>query len=120
MARIAASCNVASRSTTGVATLGTSGGCADVVNGATVATTQAALVAAMAVLVADAASPTQAHVTTADAALTAYLADVAQGRPVNTDVVISVDVANVVTHSALRKAVRRIELIFEGSNALTP
>lgn len=100
--------------------MGGSGGCADVVNGATVATTQAALVAAMAVLVADAASPTQAHVTTANSALTAYLADVAQGRPANTDVVISVDVANVVTNSALRKAIRKIEQIFEGNSALTP
>lgn len=89
-------------------------------NGATVVTTRAALVAAMAVLVADAASPTQAHVTTADAALTAYLADAAPGVPANTDVVVSVDVANVVTRSALRAALRRVEQIFEGNNALTP
>lgn len=90
------------------------------VNGATVATTRAALVAAMAVLVADAASPTQAHVTTANSALTSYLADVPAGRPTNADVVVSVDAATVTTRSRLRAALRRVELIFEGSDALTP
>lgn len=117
MARFAAAVTLANSS--GVATFGSTGGCSDVVNGATVATTRAALVAAMAVLVADAASPTQAHVTTADAALTAYLADVPAGRPANTDVIVSVDAATVVTRSRLRQALRRIERIFEGSNALT-
>lgn len=118
MARFAASATLGNSS--GIATFSGSGGCADVVNAATVATTRAALVAAMATLVADAASPTQAHVTTADAALTAYLADVPAGRPANTDVVVSVDAATVVTRSRLRAALRRIELIFEGSDALTP
>lgn len=119
MARFAAALKIGTAAG-GATTFSGSGGCLDVVNGATVATTRAALVAAMAVLVVDGASPTQAHVVTADAALTAYLADVPAGRPTNVDVVVSVDAVTVVTRSTLRAALRRIEQIFEGSSALTP
>lgn len=94
-------------------------GSADPVNGATVVTTQAAMVAAMAVLVADGVLPTQAHVTTANSALTAFLADVA-ARPAQTDVVLSVDLANVATITLLRRAVNALLAQAGGNGSITP
>lgn len=91
----------------------------DPVNGATVATTRAAIVASMAVLVADGATPTEAHVTTADTDLTAFLADVA-ARPAQTDVVLSVDLANVTTITQLRRALNALITQAEGSGRFTP
>lgn len=68
---------------------------------------QTALAAAMAVLVADAASPTQAHVNTANAALTAI-------TPVKTDIIVSVDLAKISSISSLRAAFNRL---IEGARA---
>jgi hypothetical protein len=62
---------------------------------------QTALAAAMAVLVADAASPTQAHVTTANTALTAI-------TPVAKDLVVSFDKAKISSISSLRAALNLV------------
>ncbi len=119
MARVAASCTVSGRSDTGVARLGNSGGCSDPVNGATTVADQAAVEAAVALLETDAATPTQAHVNALRTVWDALVLDIAK-VPSVADVVVSVNASNVVTRSALRAALRQVEQIFEGSNALTP
>ncbi len=118
MARVAASCNVSGRTVTGVALLGTSGGCPDPVNGATTVADQAAVEAAVAVLEADAATPTQAHVNSLRTVWDALVLDIAK-VPATADVVVSVNATNVVTQSALRAALRQVEQVFEGNSALT-
>lgn len=121
MARYAAGATILRREATGQTRISTSGGVSDPVPATTYPTTYAALSAAIAVLVADGASPTQAHVTTANDALTAFAADLAAGTPsANRDVIISYDAATVVTKTALREAVRSALQVIEGSSALTP
>lgn len=104
MARAAVACKVQARLGNGTAVLTAHARPVDPVNGATIATTQAAVAAALAVLVADGASPTEGHVTTLDAAYTALVADIAP-LPANADVVISYNATTVVDLNALRQAV---------------
>jgi uncharacterized protein involved in propanediol utilization len=94
---------------------------ADAVNGSAFVTDQTAFEAALAVLVADAASPTQAHVTTANDAYTTFKADFAAGGgPATADVVLSFNATAVVTRTMLRRAIERLLQAIEGSDALTP
>ncbi len=79
------------------------GGVVDPIN--TVSTT--AVAAAIAVLVADGASPTQAHVTTLNSAWTTLLAGTG-GIPAVTDVVLSYDTTAVGSRSVLEAAVRKL------------
>jgi hypothetical protein len=69
------------------------------------------------VLVADGATPTQGHVTTLD---TDWTAAVAGKDAASDDVVLVVNAANVVTRTALRRAVAALLAHFEGHGALTP
>lgn len=67
--------------------------------------------AALAVLVADAASPTQAHVTTLNTAMTTFLAN---------DVVLMINSsANVASKNKLDEILRAMRRLVEGSNLLT-
>lgn len=66
-----------------------------------------AMTAAMAVLVADGASPTQAHVTTANNAYTTLLASItAQQATVTGDLLVSVNLAVLDTSNKIMAAVR--------------
>lgn len=77
----------------------------------------AAVTAAMAVLVADGATPTQAHVNTANAAWVAYVAAVDAITP---DVTVYIGtVANIATKNKLRAALDAIFRVVQGSNLLT-
>jgi len=69
----------------------------DPVNGSTTATTQAAVAADIATLVADGASPTQAHVTTLNTDWAAFIATLGTYPTQAADVVVSVDTAAVTT-----------------------
>lgn len=71
-----------------------------------------ALSAAMAVLVADAASPTQAHVTTANNALTAYLAAATTAQAGS--VLISYDPT--LTKNQIKSALAALMQQIEGTN----
>lgn len=81
---------------------------ADIMNGATTATDQATLVAAIATAVADGASPTEAHVTDIDTAYTALAADIAGVPSISSDVVLSYNTTSVTTKSTLRQAVEAL------------
>lgn len=71
----------------------------------------AAVTAALAVLVADAASPTQAHVTTLNTAYAALIAG---------DVVLLINSSsNVATKNKLDEILRAMRQLVEGSNLLT-
>lgn len=118
MARKAVSCKVQARLDNGIAVVTNHAFPSDPINGATTATDQAALdtavtanEAAVAVLEADAASPTQAHVnsmrTTWNAVKTARTtleADIGT-VPGQTDVVISYNATTVVSKATLRQAI---------------
>lgn len=83
----------------------------DPVAAAAAAPDSTALAAAMAVLVADGASPTQAHVTTADAALTTFLAaqtvyTAAVQASVAGNLVLLIDTAVLTTSNAIRACIR--------------
>jgi len=71
----------------------------------------AAVSAALAVLVADAASPTQAHVTTLNTAMTTFLTN---------DIVLMINSsANVASKNKLDEVLRSMRRLVEGSNLLT-
>lgn len=76
------------------------------------AAAKTAFEAALAVLVADGASPTQAHVTTANSTYTTFAAAMG-GVPVGRDLVVSVDLAKVSSISSLRAAFNRLLLAAE-------
>lgn len=87
------------------------GGQKDPVVAAAAVADSTALAAAMAVLVADGASPTQAHVTTANNALTTYLAAVvtyqtAVQASVAGNLVLIVDTAVLTTSNKIKGAVK--------------
>lgn len=71
------------------------------------AAAKTAFEAALAVCVADAASPTQAHVTSADSAYTTFKAAMG-GVPTSSDLVVSVDLAKISSLSSLRAAFNRL------------
>lgn len=93
---------------------------ADVVNASGFAAAKTAFEVALAVLVADAASPTQAHVTTADAAYTTLAAAMGAAPPTNSDVVLSFNATNVGTRTVLQRCVEQIMRAVQGHSALTP
>lgn len=68
-------------------------------------------------LVADGATPTQAHVNTLN---TDYTALAAGKDAAPDDVVLIVNATNVVTRTALRRAVAALLKFYEGHGALTP
>lgn len=75
--------------------------------------------AAVAVLVADAASPTQAHVTTLAAAYTTLAADIAaNGAQVSGNVVVSFDTAVITTQRMLRAALEKVLFDIKSSDTL--
>lgn len=88
---------------------------ADTVNSVSTATVNTDV----ATLVADGAIPTQAHVNTLNTDWSALKAGIG-AIPDNTDVVLSFDAAVVKTNTVLRRALRALEKIVEGSAALTP
>lgn len=71
----------------------------------------------VATLVADGATPTEAHVTTLD---TDWTAAVAGQDAASDDVVLTVNATNVVTLTALRRAMAALYQYYAGSNLLTP
>jgi hypothetical protein len=79
--------------------------------------------AALAVLVADGASPTQAHVTTANNAYTTLKGDidaiVTTGIVISADLTLMFDPAKVVTRTHLARALERLLRVVEGSDTLT-
>lgn len=121
MARKATACTVQARLDNGVAVVVNASQPVDPINGATTATTVAAVTAAaaateisLAVLEADAASPTQAHVNAfrvlydvLAAAITANAANIAT-VPAQRSVVISYDATVVVSKSTLRQAIEHL------------
>lgn len=107
MARNAVSCKVQARLANGTAVITGHARPVDPVNGATTAADQAAVAAAVATLVADAASPTQAHVTTLNSAWGTLAADIAP-VPAAADVVISYNATTVVSRDTLRQAVDQL------------
>ena len=111
MARKAVSCAVAYPTIDGIRQVGNSD---DPVN--TVST--AATAAAIAVLVADGASPTQGHVDTLATAWATLLAGTAP-IPGRSDVLISYNTTAVGTKSVLREALRRLVAAAEGNDGLT-
>lgn len=88
-----------------------------------------AFAAALAVLVADGASPTQAHVTTANSAWTTLkalidttvtdVAAVSAGPTISADVVLAVNGATVLTKNKLDEILRAMRWSLEGSSLLT-
>lgn len=80
--------------------------------------------AALAVLVADGASPTQAHVTTANSAYSTLKTDieavVTTGLVLSADLTLLFDPAKVVTRSHLKQALEALLLAVAGSDTLTP
>ena len=88
---------------------------ADPVNGATTASTQATVEAAVALLETDGASPTQGHVNSLRTAWDALVLNIA-GRPAATDVVLSYEVTNVGNRSVLKRAVAQLLDNAAGSN----
>lgn len=80
-----------------------------------------AFAAALAVCVADGASPTQAHVTTTNGAWATLkaLIDAATGQ-VSANLVVTVDKANIGTISKLRAAFNDLLRAAEGSGQFTP
>lgn len=90
----------------------------DPVNGATTAVDQAAVEAAVAVLEADAASPTQAHVNSLRTVWDALVLDIS-GVPPSSDVVLSYNVVTVGKQSVLRRAVARLLEAVGATNDLT-
>lgn len=74
---------------------------------ATYAADKAAFEAALAVCVADGATPTQAHVTAANSAYTTFKADLG-GATVTQDLVVSFDKAKISSISSLRAALNRV------------
>ena len=95
------------------------GRAADVLNGSTIAADQATVDADVATLVADGATPTQAHVNTLNTDWTALAADIAGTYPASSDVVVSIDAANVVSIAQLRAALDRVVEIAAGGSELT-
>jgi hypothetical protein len=91
---------------------------ADVVPASTYAADKTAFEAALAVLVADGASPTQAHVTTANNDYTTFKADLV-APPATADVIISFDASKVVNKSTLYRAIDRLIQVIQGSNSLS-
>lgn len=87
--------------------------------GMTFASTQATLVADLATLVADGASPTQAHVTAVNSDYTAFAATLGVA-PVVRDVIVSIDIAKVVSVNVLEEAFREIVKTIRGSGLLKP
>lgn len=93
------------------------------------ALTYTAFAAALAVLVADGASPTQAHVTTANSAWTtlktaidlvvADVAAISAGPAISADVVLAVNGATVLTKNKLDEIMRAMRWSIEGSSLLT-
>lgn len=93
------------------------------------ALTYTAFAAALAVLVADGASPTQAHVTTANSAWTtlktaidlvvADVAAISAGPAISSDVVLAVNGATVLTKNKLDEILRAMRWSIEGSSLLT-
>lgn len=93
------------------------------------ALTYTAFAAALAVLVADGASPTQAHVTTANSAWTtlktaidlvvADVAAISAGPAISADVVLAVNGATVLTKNKLDEIIRAMRWSIEGSSLLT-
>jgi hypothetical protein len=79
------------------------GPAADMVAGSGYAAAKTAFEAALAVLVADGASPTQAHVTTANSTYTTLAATLA-APPSKTDLAVSIDLANVPNQTAAKRA----------------
>lgn len=98
----------AARTTIGAEGFGPASGVVDPLPGSGFSADRTAFEAALAVLVADGASPTQAHVTTANSAYTTFAADLPATRAAATDVVLSVDLATVTSVSSLRRAVERL------------
>ena len=90
------------------------GRAADAVNSVSTATVDANV----ATLVADGASPTQAHVTTLDTNWTALKAGTG-AIPANTDVVVSINTANITSIASLRHALDQVVLIAMGGSELT-
>lgn len=87
---------------------------------AAVAAAEVDVAAAVAVLVADGASPTQAHVTTLDAAHTILAAAiVANSASQSGAVVVSIDNSVVTTRNQLRAALRALLLLADGDGSLT-
>lgn len=102
---------VASKSTTiGAEGFGSARGVVDQVVGSTYSADKTAFEAALAVCVADGASPTQGHVNSANSAYTTLAADMpASGiSSAGSDVVLSVDLARVTSVSSLRVAVETL------------
>lgn len=89
-----------------------------------------AFAAALAVLVADGASPTQAHVNTANSAWTTLkalidttvtdVAAISAGPALTGDVALYVNAATVLTKNKLDEILRAMRFIIEGSSLLTP
>lgn len=84
----------------------------------TYTTDKAAFEAALAVLVADGASPTQAHVTTCNNAYTTFKAELG-GNPAAQDIVLSVDLAKITSVSQINFAVQTLLNILRGNKALS-
>jgi hypothetical protein len=103
MARKAVACVVQLRLTNGQAVVTTVNQPPDPVNGATTATDQAAVEAAVAVLEGDGASPTQAHVNSLRTVWDALVLDIS-AVPASADVVISYNASTVVSRDTLRQA----------------
>lgn len=84
------------------------------------AMSKTATVAAVAVLTADAASPTQAHVATAQAALDAFVIQTDAARAVvSGNVAITIDKASVTTMNQLRALLTAIRVAAQQSGEFT-
>lgn len=90
---------------------------ADPVPASTFAADQTAFEAALATLVADAVSPTQAHVTAVNSAYTTLKADFAAVAP-STDLLLSINLAQISTIRVLRLALERIVSAMRSSGYL--
>lgn len=86
----------------------------------TAAVDTTAVAAAIAVLVADGATPTQAHVTTLNSAWTTLLAEITAAKAAGTgDVVLSVDLSTITTGNQLRYALRTLLLQWQGNGSIS-
>lgn len=117
MARFAVSLTV-DRSTVDNERFSASHKIADPIAASGYAAAKTAFEAALAVLVADGASPTQAHVTTANSTYTTLAATLA-APPSASDVVVSVNATNVPTRTCLARAFDQILQAFASTDALT-
>ena len=95
------------------------GAVADPINAATTVVDQAAVEAAVALLEADAGSPTQGHVNALRTVWDLLKADIG-GVPASSDVLLSYDPVAVGNQSVFRRAVAQLVAAAAGANDLTP